>query len=259
MKMRELEARTGVNRETIRVFLRHGLIPEPSRPKPNVADYDESHVRAIQAVRDLQRNSAMTLKQIQDTLGGENPEQRIEASAFHNLEALVATRVGIDVQPVLLEAMCKAFPNAAADAQRLQSIGVVEVLDSPGGPALSITDARLVTIWSEMQQAGFNEANGFPPEIVNFYIDPAERVAEREATLVLERTEGRISEDEAARMLQIALRLMLDFFGLIRMKRFMAHIHREQPASSGGKRRRQPSSRSRSRPSKGASSPAAAR
>ncbi|WP_390902446.1 MerR family DNA-binding transcriptional regulator [Sphingomonas bisphenolicum] len=34
--MRELEERTGVHRETIRVYLREGLIPEPARPaKPS--------------------------------------------------------------------------------------------------------------------------------------------------------------------------------------------------------------------------------
>lgn len=56
MKMRDLETRTGVNRETIWVYLRHGLVPEPIRPKPNVADYDDSHVRAALAVRQLQRD-----------------------------------------------------------------------------------------------------------------------------------------------------------------------------------------------------------
>lgn len=242
MKMRELETRTGVNRETIRVFLRHGLIPEPRRPKANVADYDETHVRAVQAVRDLQRNSTVTLKQIKETLDGSPTDQRIEASAFQHLEALVATRVGIDVQPIQIESLARGFPDAEDVARRLATIGVIDILDSAGGPSLSITDARLVTIWSEMRQTGFTDDSGFPPEIVSFYIDPAERVAEREATLFLERTEGRISEDEAARMLQIALRLMLDFFGLLRMKRFMAHIHREPKQG-----RRQPTRRSRAR------------
>ena len=37
MKMRELEQRTGVHRETIRVYLREGLIPEPERPRKTVA------------------------------------------------------------------------------------------------------------------------------------------------------------------------------------------------------------------------------
>lgn len=256
MKMRDLEARTGVNRETIRVFLRHGLIPEPSRPKPNVADYDDTHIRAIQAVRDLQRNNSMTLKQIQETLEGEQSDQRIEASAFQHLEALVATRVGIDVQPVLIESLRTAFPAAPDDAHRLASIGVIDILDSPSGPSLTITDSRLVTIWSEMRQAGFTEATGFPPEIVTFYLGPAERIAEREATLFLERTEGKISEDEAAKMLHIALRLMLDFFGLIRMKRFMAHIHREQVSTAEAV---QTSKRPRKRSTKPLSIPANAK
>lgn len=61
MKMRELEARTGVNRETIRVYLRVGLLPEPARPKPNVADYDDTHVAGIQAIQRLQRDYRLPL------------------------------------------------------------------------------------------------------------------------------------------------------------------------------------------------------
>lgn len=226
MKMRELEIKTGANRETIRVFLRHGLIPEPRRPKPNVADYDETHVRAINAVRELQRNSSLTIRQIRDALSGALGMPRVEASVFQHLEQLVATRVGIDVEPVRIASLAKAFPEGPGDARRLASIGVIDIIDTPGGESLSITDARLVTIWGEMRQAGFTEEIGFNPEMLTFYLIPAEHVAEREAALFLERVEGKISEDNAAAMLQIALRLMLDFFGLIRMKRFMSHIHR---------------------------------
>lgn len=231
MKMRELESRTGVNRETIRIFLRHGLIPEPSRPKSNVADYDETHVRAVLAVRELQRNSTLTLRQIRETLQGEHGERRVEASAFQHLEALVATRVGIDEQPILIAALARAFPDAPADAQHLASIKAIEILNSPQGPALSVTDARLVTIWSEMRQGGFTEELGFTPDILTFYLQPAEMIAEREAALFLERTEGRIDGETAATMLQLGLRLMLDFFGLLRMKRFLRNIHEaEAPA-----------------------------
>jgi DNA-binding transcriptional MerR regulator len=237
MKMRDLESRTGVNRETIRIFLRHGLVPEPSRPKHNVADYDESHVRAVLAVRDLQRNSTLTLRQIRESLQGELGERRVEASAFQHLEALVATRVGIDVQPILISSLSRAFPDAPADARHLAAIGAIEVLKSPKGPALSVTDARLVTIWSEMRQGGFTEELGFTPDILTFYLQPAEMIAEREATLFLERTEGRIDDETAAAMLQLGLRLMLDFFGLLRMKRFLQHIHKEDAAAAKAKPR----------------------
>src|SRR3546814_2512177 len=60
VKMRDLEKRTGVHRETIRVYFRHGLLPEPERPAPNVADYGETHVQAVLAVRKLQRSEEHT-------------------------------------------------------------------------------------------------------------------------------------------------------------------------------------------------------
>ena len=33
MKMKELEDRSGIGRETIRYYIREGLLPEPERPK----------------------------------------------------------------------------------------------------------------------------------------------------------------------------------------------------------------------------------
>jgi len=240
MKMRELEARTGLNRETIRVYLRHGLVPAPKRPLPNVADYDDSHIRAILAVRDLQRGSGLTLRQIKQTLAGQLGDRRIEAGAFQNLEALVATRVGLDDRQISIASLLKAFPHTAKDAKALQSIGIVDIKHTAAGPCLSVTDARLVTIWGEMRTAGFTEETGFSPDVLAFYVEPAEYVAGREAAIFLERTEGKISADQAATMLQSALRVMLDFFGLLRMKAFMRNIHRDSPDLLAPRRKPRP-------------------
>jgi DNA-binding transcriptional MerR regulator len=227
MKMRELEARCELNRETIRVYLRHGLVPKPARPKRNVADYDDRHVRAILAVRDLQRNSGLTLRQIKQVLNGHQGERRIEAGAFQHLEELVATRVGLDAHPIPLASLLKAWPHAVEDARVLQSIGIVHIIKTSAGDCLSVTDTRLVTIWGEMRNAGFTKELGFTPDILAFYLVPSETVAAREAEIFLERTEGKIDETAAAMMLQVALRVMLDFFGLLRMKAFMRRIHRD--------------------------------
>ena len=226
MKMRELERSTGVNRETIRVWLREGLIPAPSRPKPNVADYDETHVRAIKAVRNLQRENNMTLREIREALHGGRRAARTEPTAFPHLEALLSTRVGIDVAPILLSSLARAYPHAEADAKALAGIGIIEIMKSPKGRALSITDTRLVAIWGEMRQAGFNEKFGFTPEMLSFYIKPAHIVADNEARLFLERVEGLISEERAAELLQTGLKQMQDFWGLIRLKRLLGNLER---------------------------------
>jgi DNA-binding transcriptional MerR regulator len=224
MKMRELEARTGVNRETIRVYFREGLLPEPSRPARNVADYGEDHVRAIGAVRKLQRESGMTLPQIKAVLGGTAPQRPLGASAFPHLEDLVASRVGVEARLITLESMLAQNPKARIDAEALERIGIVKVIGRGSRAALSITDAGLVDIWARMRRVGFDEEHGFPPEIVEYYVAAAEWVAGNEAKLFLERVEGRIEEDEAAAMLEFAQPAMLDFFGLIRLKAFLRNI-----------------------------------
>ena len=66
---------------------------------------------------------------------------------------------------------------------------------------------------------------GFPPENIIFYLQAAEEVAAREAEVFLKGSAGRITEENAAAMLQGALPLMLDFFGLLRLKAFMRNIH----------------------------------
>lgn len=224
MKMRELEARTGVNRETIRVYLREGLVPEPSRPARNVADYGEEHVKAIMAVRRLQRDSAMTLPQIKHVLRGGVATRPVGATAFSHLEDLLSARVGVKSNLVLLSTLVKQNPHAASDAKALDKIGVISIKNGAHGGALSVTDAGLVNIWGRMREAGFDEARGFPPEILGYYIEAAEYVAGKEAHLFLNKVEGQIDEDEAANMLEFALPAMLEFFGLIRLKSFLRNI-----------------------------------
>lgn len=226
MKMRNLETRTGVNRETIRVLFRNGLLPEPSRPARNVADYNETHVRAILAIRELQRESRMTLPQIKAALDGEAPRTRVEAGAFQHLEQLLAMRVGYEEQRlVTIASLADRNPHVESDAQVFDSLGLVSVIEDAGKRHLSLTDARLVEIWGRMRAAGFVEGTGFPPDILAYYRHASEYVAANEAMLFLDRTEGRIDEDEAATMLQLALPLMLDFFGLLRLKAFMRNLH----------------------------------
>lgn len=222
--MQELERRTGVHRETIRVYFRHGLLPTPSRPAPNVADYGEEHVQAILAVRKLQREDGLTLPQIKEALRGQNSEGRVDAAAFRNLEALVAARVGMDGE-VLLATLSADWPHAEEDAKVFQGLGIVEILDTQKGPALSIMDSRIVTIWQLMRSEGYTEENGFPPSIVDFYAKPADMVAREESQRFIEATEGRLDDAEAARIFHAGIRHMIDFFALLRLKSLMRYIH----------------------------------
>lgn len=224
MKMRELEARTGVNRETIRVLFREGLLPEPSRPARNVADYGEEHVRAIFAVRKLQQDSRMTLPQIKAVLNGQRSSTQIGASAFNHLEELVSGRVGVPKGFMTLSSLAGENPKVEVDASALAKLGIIELVNGEEGTMVSITDAGLLNIWCRMRDVGFDEEHGFPPDILSYYVEASEFVAANEAKIFLEKVEGRMGEDEAAAMLEFALPSMLDFFGIMRQKAFLRMI-----------------------------------
>ncbi|WP_374413765.1 MerR family transcriptional regulator [Novosphingobium colocasiae] len=245
MKMRELEARTGVNRETIRVLFREGLLPEPSRPARNVADYGEDHVRAILAVRKLQLDSRMTLPQIKAAMQGQGGDTQIGAAAFSQLEDLVSTRVGVDKGYLAIDALLDKNPKALVDAKALANLGIIELIDGDGGPQISLTDAGLLNIWCRMREAGFDEDHGFPPDILSYYVEGSEYIAANEAKIFLDQVEGRIGQTEAAAMLELALPFMLDFFGILRQKAFLRMIRAKTREGAtidvprlGGKRRR---------------------
>lgn len=226
MRMRELEERTGVNREVIRILIREGLLPEPDRPARNAAEYDESHVKGIAAIRELQKGARLTIRQIKALMKGDGGQQLAHGSPYAQLEQLLSHRFGLDNAPTISLASLKQRHGAAErDAQAFARMDMLELREGPDGPELSLTDARLVEIWGRIREAGFVDENGFPPENIAFYQTLAQQVAEHEAAIFFNASDGRIEEEKAAAMLHSALPLMLDFFGLLRIKAFMQIVN----------------------------------
>lgn len=224
MKMRELEQRTGVDREVIRILIREGLLPQPKRLARNAAEYDESHVAGVAAIRALQKGSRLKIREIKALLNGEPLDRVAPSSAYRHLESLLAHRFGLDDVPIIsISSLAERYPMASRDAEAFAAMGMLTILDRPEGPGLSLNDARLVEIWGQIREAGFADENGFPPENIAFYLDAAEAVAAKEASTFFERGK-QIDEEQAAAMLHTALPLMLDFFGLLRIKAFMRNV-----------------------------------
>lgn len=64
LKMKELIAKSGESRSTILYYLKEGLLPEPSKPKPNVHLYKESSVEIIKFIKYLQKHFSYTIADI---------------------------------------------------------------------------------------------------------------------------------------------------------------------------------------------------
>lgn len=233
MKMRDLEQATGVNRETIRVYLRHGLLPEPQRNKPNVAHYTQAHVDGIRTIRRLQKQQGLTLPQIKAALSGASVDTPLGAGAFVHLERLVSGRLERGETLVLLADLRARNPQVGADAAAMQRLGVLTLRRQGGRPAVSRIDAELLGIWAGMREAGFTEAAGFSPAVLHHYVECANELARREVAAFLDIVTGRLDEASAATLAVEALNRMLPFFGLLRTKAVLREFAAREPAKAG--------------------------
>jgi len=166
----------------------------------------------------------MTLPQIKSMLRGQETSRLVGASALTHLEELVASRVGVARGLVTVKSLLPQNPKARADALVLDRQGIIQLVKTRRGLELSVTDVSLLNIWSQMRSVGFDEEHGFPPEILEYYIEAANYVAGKESELFLDKVEGQMTEEDAAAMLEFALPTMLNFFGIIRQKAFLRFI-----------------------------------
>lgn len=224
LKMRDLERLTGVHRETIRVYFRAGLLPAPERPKRNVALYSDAHVQAILAVRNLHRSRRIGLAQIRRAMEGDASALPGDAAAFAHLESLVATRINTGDTLVPLSQVEMQIPGATRDARAFARVGAITLRRREGQVHLSRTDMQLLALWAQMRAAGFSEANGFNPEVVDMYVQSANALAHIEVRRFLSIIQGRMDEPQAAELARTAIRVMIDFLGLLRMKAVLREI-----------------------------------
>ncbi len=94
LKMKELIEQTGESKSTILYYLKEGLLPEPKKPKPNVALYDDSAVNIIKFIKYLQRNFSYSIAEIKHIFANNRFEFD---NSFENLiEAIKALRLNSD-------------------------------------------------------------------------------------------------------------------------------------------------------------------
>ncbi|WP_245647578.1 MerR family transcriptional regulator [Novosphingobium lentum] len=230
--MRELEQATGVNRETVRVFLRLGLIPAPVSQGPRTADYDDTHVRAINAVRSLQREQGLSLEQIRKAMAGDVASFPRRASGYQHLDELVAARLGIDNDMIPVTAVLPRNPLALSDAPAMRRVGAIDVKTIDGQPHVTRGDAQMLALWGNMRAAGFQEKFGFSPKQLKIYVEHATALAKWEIETFVALAEGAVEEDAAAGMVLNALSDMLGCFALIRTKVALRELAKKRTAAS---------------------------
>jgi DNA-binding transcriptional MerR regulator len=227
MKMRELEARSGVGRETIRYYIRVGLLPEPARPKLNVADYADEHLRRLGVIKRLQAETYLPLAFIKEVL--DRPTSG-EIAPLPGLEGLLAASLG--VAPAN-----GGTPLAKAAAQAGLTLAELEVLARDGvvavtGGALAPIDLAIARAWGRVKVAGYSPEAGFFAEDAQIYVAALEPLARREIERFFGRLAGSGTVEDAARLGQAGIELINELIALLRT-RILLRLVAETNARAG--------------------------
>lgn len=233
MKMKELERVTGMGRETIRYYIREGLLPEPERPKKNVAIYGKAHIKRLELIKRLQQERYLPLSVIKTIVASEADHPVTGFEAFMGLE----TRLG----PLLSERgassanglaprrfleVVKASGVSMADARALEEMGLI-IVDRRGNEEwLNHRNARLLELVGEWRAAGFTDEAGFSIETHRVYAEVAEVLAHRSVAQFYNNFGEKVTTEKAVQMAVEGINLVNEMMPLLRIEKIIREVER---------------------------------
>jgi DNA-binding transcriptional MerR regulator len=221
--MRELEQRSGIGRETIRYYIGLGLLPEPDRPRPNVAIYDERHVARLSTIKRLQSERYLPLSFIKTLL--DRPSHG-ELRAIPGVAELLAPRLGLSVEaPTTPLAAAAAAGLTLAELETLaRDKALFIVTDSLGGAALAAADLNVALAWGRAKAAGYSPEAGFFADDLRLYAETLIGLTDREIERFFTRVPGGRSTEEAAALAQAGIELINDLIVAMRTNYLLRRV-----------------------------------
>lgn len=242
MRMRDLERITGVGRETIRFYIREGLLPEPERTGRNSAWYDVRFVERLRLVRELRQKRFLPLHVIKAIVGGDAAPSRDEVRTLVELDGKLFPAVaGMPAtEAERLTAVAKRAGLPAAEIRALAETGALEITMRGGREWLEEPAIHMVELWAKVRQAGFSDALGFGPHRLRLYVDLVSWLAREELRMFTQGLTGRVTTEQAVRMAEDGITLVNPIIGLLRRQMLLRYIAQgnvppqppEAPASS---------------------------
>ncbi|MCF6207097.1 MAG: MerR family transcriptional regulator [Sulfurovum sp.] len=168
LKMKELMLATGESKSTILYYVKEGLLPPPSKPKPNVHLYDEKAVEIIRLIKYLQQNFSYSIAQIKAIFAENNFQAEENFEMMVNALELISG--GKEQQWYSREDFLEIAGLSEAQLQDYQERGLLfERAKGFGSKELEIADI--------LKRA---ETLGLEGVLFNHYIEAAHRLAKEE-------------------------------------------------------------------------------
>jgi len=229
MKISKLSEITGVARDAIHFYIREGLLPKPVKTKKNMAYYDQSYVKRIRLIRELQSKRFLPLhviKQIltesEDNIGVNEIKTILELGGklFKNMES------SPDFKPLTANELISRTGLQGKEIEKLKEVGAITSEMRSGEEVFGEDSIRIVETWSRLREIGFTEERGFSTELMRMYKDLIDILVKKEIQIFATNITGKVSNEEATKMAETAVLLLNNLIGLLR-KQAVSRIVKE--------------------------------
>lgn len=224
LKMKDLEERTKVGREAIHFYLREGLLPEPERPKRNVAHYSEEHVLRIRLIKRLQEERFLPLSRIKELLD----QAEISSDGGNDLTTFELTLLSLlngDAPRTDLK-VADAAARSGLSVARINELGrrgVIRIRRAGRERLLDFRDAAIVALWGRLLALGFRDRPGYDAGYLERYAAIVDELAEAEIEQFLEAFGEDLSPETAA-MATRGIDVANEILGRLRIQALLRHL-----------------------------------
>lgn len=226
IKMKELEERTGFNREAIRFYIREGILPEPEKPKRNVAFYSNVHIKRLLAIKFMQQEREMSLSRIKSILASGEFDSFANPGSLQGLQELL---------PALLDGTAPAEDKPLSELADETGLSEKEITDLAAASIISINeidgdrrigfrDAIILKKWGQARDAGYTEARGYGLEYLKLYQQSMEQLAKFEIERFFSVFSEQVNSDEAASTAAKGIEVANDILHQMHIKSLMKAI-----------------------------------
>ena len=216
--MRDLEKASGVGRETIRYYIREGLLPEPDKASRNSARYSDVHVARLRAIKRLQEERFLPLAVIRTLLEADDGDRWLLPEAFPMLDALLAQRLE-EAGPARVAVADLALPEHEGH-DHLADLTITVADDG----TISARDAAILRTVQRLDEIGFTPELGFDGGQMRLYNVLIDWVTTQELRLFLEHTAGQVGEAKALDMAEQGISLVNDLLGQLRTRALLRKL-----------------------------------
>ena len=165
IKMKELASLSGENKSTILYYIKEGLLPEPSKPKPNVHLYDEACVDIIKFIKYLQSNFAYTISDIKTIF--EHSDMDLDGSFEMMINSLEIATAGADMTEYSAEELKQETGIDDATLEEYLQKGYIFQKDGKFGNR----ELEMVSILQSTSELGLDMG------LIDSYVNDAKKIA----------------------------------------------------------------------------------